>query len=85
MGSNDQCEMELDEEYDSSWDRAWIWHESDLPSFLSTEDMSVETMMFVSDGEGFDDEGNRGIEDVHDLNNDGDDDQERCLDEILLV
>ena len=80
--------MEIDEEFDSSWDRAWHWNESDLPSFSSTEDdqdMSVETMMFVSDGGGFDDDNNGDIGDMLDLDDDRDNDEERGLDEILLV
>ena len=41
MDSNDESKMEIDEEFDSSCDRAFIWNESDLPSFIWNESINA--------------------------------------------
>ena len=59
MDSDDESMQDLDEkdkEFDSSWDRAFHWNESDLPSFTSSDgtsdDVSMVETLCISDMDG---------------------------------
>ena len=81
MDSDDESLMDLDEkvmEFDSSWDTAFHWNESDLPSFTSSDatsdDVSMAETLLVSDMDASEEEngdlgdgdiGNGMLEDMH--------------------
>ena len=59
MDPDDESMQDLDEkdkEFDSSWDRAFHWNESDLPSFTSSDgtsdDVSMAETLRISDMDG---------------------------------